>query len=142
MALQTCWCRHDVKDLHATATAVGLCVYNRTAVGAKAPRGMHAVASVSIGVKSQRLASALHAGALWDIMAQCCGTCRQPHPYRPVDARLADWGEVGADLRTPEHADLVHTQAARCMNCGTPSATRQTQVGGTCPGPTHREVER
>ncbi len=45
---------------------------------------------------------------------------RQPLPYRPVVERLEDWKEVHAAVPAPERAPLLHTQAARCMECGTP----------------------
>ncbi len=45
---------------------------------------------------------------------------RNPLPYRPVAERLADWEEVHARLPPQEHAELLNTQSARCMDCGTP----------------------
>lgn len=41
-------------------------------------------------------------------------------PYREVEERSKDWGEVLAKLPVAEHADLLSTQSARCMGCGTP----------------------
>jgi glutamate synthase (NADH) len=55
---------------------------------------------------------------------------RAPLPYRSVPDRLADWGEVLATLPPADKADAVATQAARCMNCGTPFC-HQTATG--CP---------
>ncbi len=55
---------------------------------------------------------------------------RRPVPYRPVADRLSDWGEVAARLPEAERAPLLHTQAARCMDCGTPFC-HQTTSG--CP---------
>ncbi|KAL4421584.1 hypothetical protein ABPG75_010875, partial [Micractinium tetrahymenae] len=45
---------------------------------------------------------------------------RSPLPYRSVEERVADWKEVHARLPGEEHAELLSTQSARCMNCGTP----------------------
>ncbi|EIE24001.1 glutamate synthase, NADH-dependent [Coccomyxa subellipsoidea C-169] len=55
---------------------------------------------------------------------------RNPMPYREVEERVKDWGEVLAKLPTAEHADLLSTQSARCMGCGTPFC-HQTDSG--CP---------
>lgn len=33
---------------------------------------------------------------------------------------MKDWDEVADQKGTPAHAELLHTQAARCMECGTP----------------------
>ena len=55
---------------------------------------------------------------------------RAPLPYRAVAERLGDWGEVVADLPPAEKDDVVTTQAARCMGCGTPFC-HQTATG--CP---------
>ena len=60
-------------------------------------------------------------------MTHCC-VCRSPIPYRDVEERSKDWGEVLAKLPTEEHADLLSTQSARCMNCGTPFC-HQTDSG-------------
>ncbi len=49
-------------------------------------------------------------------------------PYREVEERVKDWGEVLAKLPTAEHADLLSTQSARCMGCGTPFC-HQTDSG-------------
>ena len=40
--------------------------------------------------------------------------------YRPVEERLQDWGEVQAHLAPEDREELLNTQSARCMNCGTP----------------------
>ena len=53
---------------------------------------------------------------------------RNPIPYREVEERVQDWGEVLAKLPNAEHADLLSTQAARCMDCGTPFC-HQTATG-------------
>ena len=45
---------------------------------------------------------------------------RQPLPYRPVEDRLQDYGEVLGRLPQQDQEELLHTQAARCMDCGTP----------------------
>lgn len=49
-------------------------------------------------------------------------------PYRDVEERSKDWGEVLAKLADQEQADLLSTQSARCMNCGTPFC-HQTSSG-------------
>ncbi|CAI5493255.1 unnamed protein product [Closterium sp. Naga37s-1] len=43
---------------------------------------------------------------------------REPLPYRPAEERLTDWGEVLAS--DPGRPELLKTQSARCMDCGTP----------------------
>lgn len=55
---------------------------------------------------------------------------RRPLPYRPAEERLGDWKEVHAKVEGNEREELLHTQAARCMNCGTPFC-HQTASG--CP---------
>ncbi len=45
---------------------------------------------------------------------------RQPLPYRPEAERLQDWKEVHKAVPAPEREPLLHTQSARCMECGTP----------------------
>lgn len=52
-------------------------------------------------------------------------------PYRDVDERSKDYGEVLAKLPVAEHADLLSTQSARCMDCGTPFC-HQTSTGAPC----------
>eukprot|EP00897_Mesotaenium_endlicherianum_P000426 jgi/Mesen1/10384/ME000081S09774 len=52
---------------------------------------------------------------------------REVLPYRPAEERLHDWKEVLTDTR-PEN--LLGTQSARCMDCGTPFC-HQTNSG--CP---------
>ena len=49
-------------------------------------------------------------------------------PYRDVEERSKDWGEVLAKMGSQESADLLSTQSARCMNCGTPFC-HQTSSG-------------
>ncbi|KAL4529823.1 hypothetical protein Ndes2526A_g04578 [Nannochloris sp. 'desiccata'] len=51
---------------------------------------------------------------------------RSPMPYRPVEERMEDWGEVHAHLPKAEQADLLNTQSARCMDCGTPYCLNRT----------------
>jgi hypothetical protein len=58
--------------------------------------------------------------------------CRNPIPYRPVEQRLGDWDEVVAQLPAGERGDLLNTQSARCMNCGTPFC-HQTSSGARPP---------
>jgi len=53
---------------------------------------------------------------------------RQPLPYRPVEDRLQDYGEVLGQLPQQDQEELLHTQAARCMDCGTPFC-HQTSSG-------------
>ncbi|GLI65807.1 hypothetical protein VaNZ11_009430 [Volvox africanus] len=45
---------------------------------------------------------------------------RKPLPYRPEAERIKDWDEVHDHSGTAAHAALLHTQSARCMECGTP----------------------
>ena len=59
---------------------------------------------------------------------RCALRCRNPIPYRPVEERAGDWGEVVAHLPEGERGDLLNTQSARCMNCGTPFC-HQTSSG-------------
>ncbi|KAL4855140.1 Glutamate synthase [NADH] [Chlorella vulgaris] len=51
---------------------------------------------------------------------------REPLPYRPVEERLTDWKEVHAHLEGEAQAELLNTQAARCMGCGTPYCLNKT----------------
>jgi glutamate synthase (NADPH/NADH) len=37
-----------------------------------------------------------------------------------VHERVNDWSEVAAQLPEEDQAELLNTQSARCMNCGTP----------------------
>ncbi|KAL6784262.1 GLT1 [Auxenochlorella protothecoides x Auxenochlorella symbiontica] len=39
---------------------------------------------------------------------------------------MADWGEVHAHLPAEQHAQLLNTQSARCMDCGTPYCLNRT----------------
>lgn len=55
---------------------------------------------------------------------------RQPLPYRPVNERVGDYGEVLSKPSAAELKELTHSQAARCMGCGTPFC-HQTYTG--CP---------
>jgi glutamate synthase (NADPH/NADH) small chain len=54
---------------------------------------------------------------------------RQVPPSRPVPIRLTDWREVYQ--RTD--AQLVHDQAARCMNCGIPFCHQGCPLGNLIP---------
>jgi glutamate synthase (NADPH/NADH) small chain len=54
---------------------------------------------------------------------------RQVPPSRPVPIRLTDWREVYQ--RTA--AQLVHDQAARCMNCGIPFCHQGCPLGNLIP---------
>ncbi|KFM26658.1 Glutamate synthase [NADH], amyloplastic [Auxenochlorella protothecoides] len=51
---------------------------------------------------------------------------RAPLPFRDVQERMADWGEVHAHLPAEQHAQLLNTQSARCMDCGTPYCLNRT----------------
>lgn len=55
---------------------------------------------------------------------------RSALPYRPVEERLKDWKEVMGQLSLEERNDLLKTQSARCMDCGTPFC-KQRESG--CP---------
>eukprot|EP00850_Spirogloea_muscicola_P006153 SM000029S10448 [mRNA] locus=s29:251852:264982:+ [translate_table: standard] len=48
---------------------------------------------------------------------------REAMPYRPADERMKDWGEV---LASSDKEDLLKTQSARCMDCGTPFCHQET----------------
>ena len=52
-------------------------------------------------------------------------------PYRETGERMQDWGEVVAKLPSPAFDELLNTQSARCMGCGTPFC-HQTGTGA-CP---------
>ena len=56
---------------------------------------------------------------------------RNPLPYRNVEERMGDWGEVMQKLPPREHAELLNTQSARCMGCGTPFC-HQSHTGASC----------
>ncbi len=51
-------------------------------------------------------------------------------PRRPEFERVKDYKEVAAVVPSDARADLLHTQSARCMDCGTPFC-HQTHTG--CP---------
>eukprot|EP00798_Chlamydomonas_sp_ICE-L_P026060 gene26060-11762_t len=55
---------------------------------------------------------------------------RKGLPYRPEYERIKDWKEVQENIPSAARADLLNTQAARCMDCGTPFC--QTNATG-CP---------
>eukprot|EP00898_Chlorokybus_atmophyticus_P003594 jgi/Chlat1/4235/Chrsp27S04246 len=59
---------------------------------------------------------------------------RESLPYRPAEERVKDWGEVLAHASSKEEVEeksaLLKTQAARCMDCGTPFCH---QSGSGCP---------
>lgn len=48
------------------------------------------------------------------------GDVSTTHPLRPVEERVDDWKEIHAHLPKEEFDALLHTQSARCMDCGTP----------------------
>jgi hypothetical protein len=52
-------------------------------------------------------------------------------PYRDATERAQDWGEI-VDVPSPEH---LQTQAARCMDCGTPFCQSATgcPIGNVIP---------
>lgn len=50
---------------------------------------------------------------------------RSALPYRPAEERMQDWGEVHAQMAEEERGTLLHTQSARCMDCGTPFCHQQ-----------------
>lgn len=52
-------------------------------------------------------------------------------PYRPVEDRMQDYNEVLGRLPQQDEEELLHTQAARCMDCGTPFC-HQTASGVCC----------
>lgn len=56
-------------------------------------------------------------------------------PYRDVEERSNDWGEVLAKMAGKESADLLSTQSARCMDCGTPFCHQTSS--GACPCSRH-----
>ena len=56
---------------------------------------------------------------------------RSPMPYRETGERMKDWGEVVAKLPSPAFDELLNTQSARCMGCGTPFC-HQTGTGTYC----------
>jgi len=56
---------------------------------------------------------------------------REGIPYRDPNERLQDWKEVQAKDDSPEHAKLLNTQSARCMDCGV--AFCHSQPGNGCP---------
>ena len=56
---------------------------------------------------------------------------RQALPYRPVEQRVQDYAEVLGRLPQKDHEDLLHTQAARCMDCGTPFCHQTASGGGS-----------
>ena len=60
---------------------------------------------------------------------------RNPIPYRPVEERMGDWQEVVARLPKEERGDLLNTQSARCMNCGTPFCHQTSSGVRPCPAP-------
>ena len=46
---------------------------------------------------------------------------RTPAPYRAVEERVKDWGEVLLPQTAAARDDRLSTQTARCQNCGTPT---------------------
>ncbi len=55
---------------------------------------------------------------------------RKPLSYRPEAERLQDWKEVHASVAPEAREELLHTQTARCMECGTPFCH---QASSGCP---------
>ena len=55
---------------------------------------------------------------------------RQPLGYRAPKERIHDWKEVLESKATAEREDQLHTQSARCMECGTPFCH---QIDSGCP---------
>lgn len=43
-----------------------------------------------------------------------------PFTSRPEFERIKDYKEVHANVPSEARSDLLHTQSARCMDCGTP----------------------
>ncbi|CAD7949220.1 unnamed protein product [Amoebophrya sp. A25] len=61
---------------------------------------------------------------------------RKTAGYRDAKERLLDYEEIYAGAgktTTTRKANLVRTQASRCMNCGTPTCQFPNQGGGGCP---------
>lgn len=56
---------------------------------------------------------------------------RSAMPYRDVAGRLQDYDEVLAKMEEPAFSELLNTQSARCMGCGTPFC-HQTASGDRC----------
>ncbi|MGF1572181.1 MAG: glutamate synthase subunit beta [Sumerlaeia bacterium] len=54
---------------------------------------------------------------------------REAAPYRPVEERISDWGEVALEL-SDEKKKL---QAARCMDCGVPFCNQGCPLGNLIP---------
>jgi glutamate synthase (NADPH/NADH) small chain len=54
---------------------------------------------------------------------------REETPFRPVELRVRDWGEVQADPPIVQ----VRTQAARCMDCGIPFCNEGCPLGNIIP---------
>ena len=54
---------------------------------------------------------------------------RSKQPYRPVEQRLTDWGQVMA----PWQVDPLKDQAARCMDCGIPFCHQGCPLGNLIP---------
>ena len=55
---------------------------------------------------------------------------RQPLGYRPPKERINDWKEVLDPAPVEARQDQLHTQSARCMECGTPFCH---QIDSGCP---------
>ena len=56
--------------------------------------------------------------------------------YRDPKGRLLDYGEIYtsvAEVRSNRYQNVMRTQAARCMDCGTPTCQFPNQGGGGCP---------
>ncbi|CEM18299.1 unnamed protein product [Vitrella brassicaformis CCMP3155] len=60
---------------------------------------------------------------------------KEAHPYREPKVRVLDWEEitVPTNSRSRLYDQLLRTQAARCMDCGTPTCHYPNPQGGGCP---------
>ena len=54
---------------------------------------------------------------------------RQKQPYRPIQSRVHDWGQV----MSPWPQEVLKQQAARCMDCGIPFCHQGCPLGNLIP---------
>ncbi|MGH8520725.1 MAG: glutamate synthase subunit beta [Gammaproteobacteria bacterium] len=54
---------------------------------------------------------------------------RQKQPYRPIQSRVHDWGQV----MSPWPQEVLKEQAARCMDCGIPFCHQGCPLGNLIP---------